>query len=93
LRQQFAAARERSGRFLMRPVIDREIIAYDAECRPSFNVFQKLGAKDWQPWNEEWGWPNPRMVATIEHLEWTAADHLRHDRFAGLTEDSVFKTP
>jgi hypothetical protein len=29
----------------------------------------------------------PRLVAQIEFLEWTGADHLRHSKFAGLRED------
>jgi ATP-dependent DNA ligase len=32
----------------------------------------------------ECGWLKPRLVAIIEYLEWTAANHLRHARFAGL---------
>jgi ATP-dependent DNA ligase len=31
-------------------------------------------------------WLKPRLVATIEYLEWTAANHLRHARFAGLVQ-------
>jgi ATP-dependent DNA ligase len=29
----------------------------------------------------------PKLVAQIEFLEWTASDHLRHSKFAGLRED------
>jgi ATP-dependent DNA ligase len=28
-------------------------------------------------------WLKPRIVVTIEYLEWTAANHLRHAMFAG----------
>jgi bifunctional non-homologous end joining protein LigD len=33
-------------------------------------------------------WLKPKLVATIDYLEWTAANHLRHAMFAGLTENS-----
>jgi bifunctional non-homologous end joining protein LigD len=29
----------------------------------------------------------PEIVARIEFLEWTVADHLRHSKFVGLRED------
>ncbi|MGD0291478.1 MAG: ATP-dependent DNA ligase [Candidatus Binataceae bacterium] len=29
-------------------------------------------------------WLKPRLVATIEYLEWTAANHLRHAMLEGL---------
>jgi bifunctional non-homologous end joining protein LigD len=29
----------------------------------------------------------PRVVAEIEFLEWTGADHLRHTKFVGLRDD------
>jgi len=32
-------------------------------------------------------WVKPKLVAQIEFLEWTDADHLRHSQFAGLRED------
>jgi DNA ligase D-like protein (predicted ligase) len=32
-------------------------------------------------------WVRPEVVAQIEFLEWTDADHLRHSRFAGLRDD------
>jgi DNA ligase D-like protein (predicted ligase) len=32
-------------------------------------------------------WLKPRLIVTIEYLEWTAANHLRHAMFAGLTEN------
>jgi len=31
-------------------------------------------------------WLKPRIVVTIEYLEWTAANHLRHAMFAKLSE-------
>jgi hypothetical protein len=36
---------------------------------------------------EKCRWLKPRLVASIEYLEWTAANHLRHPKFAGLTEN------
>jgi bifunctional non-homologous end joining protein LigD len=32
-------------------------------------------------------WAQPKLVAQIEFLEWTAGDHPRHSKFAGLRED------
>jgi DNA ligase D-like protein (predicted ligase) len=32
-------------------------------------------------------WVRPEIVAQIEFLEWTDADHLRHAKFRGLRED------
>jgi bifunctional non-homologous end joining protein LigD len=32
-------------------------------------------------------WVRPTLVAQIEFLEWTEADHLRHSKFVGLRED------
>jgi DNA ligase D-like protein (predicted ligase) len=32
-------------------------------------------------------WVRPELVAQIEFLEWTDADHLRHSKFAGLRDD------
>jgi bifunctional non-homologous end joining protein LigD len=40
-------------------------------------------------------WVRPELVAQLELLEWTDADHLRHSKFVGLRNDkdplSVFK--
>jgi len=32
------------------------------------------------------GWLKPRLVAVVEYLEWTAANHLRHSKFQKLQE-------
>ncbi len=32
-------------------------------------------------------WVRPEVVAQIDFLEWTDADHLRHSKFVGLRED------
>ena len=32
-------------------------------------------------------WVKPQLVAQMEFLEWTDADHLRHSKFVGLRED------
>jgi ATP-dependent DNA ligase len=32
-------------------------------------------------------WVRPELVAQIEFLKWTDADHLRHSKFVGLRED------
>ncbi len=34
-------------------------------------------------------WVRPELVARVEFLEWTDADHLRHSKFAGLREDKA----
>jgi DNA ligase D-like protein (predicted ligase) len=36
---------------------------------------------------EECIWLRPELVARIEFLEWTGADHLRHTKFVGLRDD------
>jgi ATP-dependent DNA ligase len=37
-------------------------------------------------------WVKPRIVAEIEFLEWTGADHLRHTKFVGLRDDKDPRT-
>ena len=37
-------------------------------------------------------WVRPKIVARIEFLEWTASDHLRHSKFAGLRDDKDART-
>src|SRR5262249_51148022 len=32
-------------------------------------------------------WVRPELVAQIEYVNWTEADHLRHSRFVALRED------
>jgi bifunctional non-homologous end joining protein LigD len=32
-------------------------------------------------------WVRPELVAEIQFLEWTGADHLRHTKFVGLRDD------
>jgi bifunctional non-homologous end joining protein LigD len=32
-------------------------------------------------------WVKPRIVAEVEFLEWTGADHLRHTKFVCLRDD------
>jgi ATP-dependent DNA ligase len=32
-------------------------------------------------------WVKPEIVAQVEFLEWTDADHLRHSKFVGLRDD------
>ena len=36
-------------------------------------------------------WLKPQLIAIIDYLERTAANHLRHPMFAGLTANSAFK--
>jgi len=42
---------------------------------------------------EKCRWLKPRLVATIDYLEWTAANHLRHPMFVGLTANQLLQTP
>jgi ATP-dependent DNA ligase len=35
----------------------------------------------------EYVWVRPEVVAQLEFLEWTDADHLRHSKFVGLRDD------
>jgi ATP-dependent DNA ligase len=37
---------------------------------------------------EKCRWLKPRLGVTIEYLEWTAANHLRHAMFAGMAENA-----
>jgi DNA ligase D-like protein (predicted ligase) len=37
---------------------------------------------------EKCRWLKPRLVVTIEYLEWTAANHLRHAMFPGMAENA-----
>jgi DNA ligase D-like protein (predicted ligase) len=37
-------------------------------------------------------WVRPELVARIEFLEWTDADHLRHSQFVGLRDDKVARS-
>jgi len=32
-------------------------------------------------------WVGPEVVAEIQFMEWTGADHLRHTKFVGLRDD------
>jgi ATP-dependent DNA ligase len=32
-------------------------------------------------------WMKPRILAEIQFLEWTGADHLRHTKFVGPRDD------
>jgi bifunctional non-homologous end joining protein LigD len=34
-------------------------------------------------------WLRPRLVCTVEYVEWTEAGHLRHAKFIALREDKV----
>ncbi len=39
------------------------------------------------PEGPECVWLRPEVVAQIQFLEWTGADHLRHTKFVGLRDD------
>jgi ATP-dependent DNA ligase len=33
---------------------------------------------------KEWKWSKPELLAQLEFLEWTGADHMRHAKFVGM---------
>jgi ATP-dependent DNA ligase len=36
---------------------------------------------------KECAWVRPELIARIQFLEWTGADHLRHTKFVALRDD------
>jgi DNA ligase D-like protein (predicted ligase) len=73
-----------------RQVFERIKLLETAKC-PLVN----LPEKDAGRWGQgltaekmkECVWVKPRILAEIEFLEWTGADHLRHTKFVGLRDD------
>ena len=37
-------------------------------------------------------WVKPSLIAEVEFLEWTGADHLRHTKFVGLRDDKNLRS-
>ena len=86
------AARVRGGFVLLtrREVFERIKPLETAKC-----PFVNLPEKDAGRWGQgltaekmkECVWVKPRVLAEVEFLEWTGADHLRHTKFVGLRDD------
>jgi bifunctional non-homologous end joining protein LigD len=61
-----------------------------ADC-PFANLPEPKNARRGEPLTAEamkkCRWLKPELVARIEYTDWTAANHLRHSRFAGLRDD------
>jgi DNA ligase D-like protein (predicted ligase) len=86
------AARVRAG-FV--PLTRRQVFERIRPLETTKCPFVNLPEKDAGRWGEgltaekmkECVWVKPRIVAEIEFLEWTGADHLRHTKFVGLRDD------
>ncbi|HWO43586.1 MAG TPA: non-homologous end-joining DNA ligase [Candidatus Eisenbacteria bacterium] len=77
------------------PRVRREIFARlkgleIAEC-PFANLPEPKGARRGKALTaevmKECVWVKPKLIAQVEFAEWTAGNHLRHARFAGLRDD------
>jgi ATP-dependent DNA ligase len=86
------AARVRAG-FV--PLTRRQVFERIKSLETSKCPFVNLPEKDAGRWGQgltaekmkECVWVKPRILAEIDFLEWTGADHLRHTKFVGLRDD------
>ena len=86
------AARVRAG-FV--PLTRRQVFERIKSLETSKCPFVNLPEKDAGRWGQgltaekmkECVWVKPRILAEIDFLEWTGADHLRHTTFVGLRDD------
>jgi DNA ligase D-like protein (predicted ligase) len=86
------AARVRAG-FV--PLTRREVFERIKPLETAKCPFVNLPENDAGRWGQgltaekmkECVWVKPRVVAEIEFLEWTGADHLRHTKFVHLRDD------
>jgi DNA ligase D-like protein (predicted ligase) len=86
------AARVRAG-FV--PPTRRQVFERIKPLETAKYPFVNLPEKDAGRWGQgltaekmkECVWVKPQLVAEIEFLEWTGADHLRHAKFVGLRDD------
>jgi DNA ligase D-like protein (predicted ligase) len=86
------AARVRAG---LVPALRREVFERLKHFRTPKCPFANLPEQAAGRWGQgltaekmkECVWVRPEVVAEIQFLEWTGADHLRHTKFVGLRED------
>jgi DNA ligase D-like protein (predicted ligase) len=86
------AARVRAG---LVPLTRRQVFETIKPFETGKCPFVNLPEKDAGRWGQgltaermrECVWVKPRVVAEVEFLEWTGADHLRHTKFVGLSDD------
>ena len=86
------AARVRAG---LVPATRRDVFERLKHLKTAKCPFVNLPEKDAGRWGQgltaekmkECVWVRPEVVAEIQFLEWTGADHLRHTKFAGLRDD------
>ena len=86
------AARVRAG-FV--PLTSRQVFERIKSLETGRCAFVNLPEKDAGRWGEgltaekmkECIWVKPQVVADVEFLEWTGADHLRHTKFVRLRDD------
>ena len=86
------AARVRAG-FV--PLTRRQVFTTIKPLETAKCPFVNLPEKDAGRWGQgltaekmkECVWVKPQIVAEVEFLEWTGADHLRHTKFVSLRDD------
>jgi DNA ligase D-like protein (predicted ligase) len=91
-KQLHYAARVRAG-FV--PLTRRQVFERIKPLETAKCPFVNLPEKEAGRWGQgltaekmkECVWVKPRIVAEIQFLEWTGADHLRHTKFVGLRDD------
>ncbi|MBI2815707.1 MAG: ATP-dependent DNA ligase [Acidobacteria bacterium] len=75
----------------LREQIARRFPLLETNVCPFANLPEKLSARRGEALTtdvmKKCHWLKPTLVAQFEFAEWTAADHLRHARFAGLRDD------
>ncbi|HET8550625.1 MAG TPA: hypothetical protein VFL57_21590 [Bryobacteraceae bacterium] len=77
------------------PALKREVAArfskLETQRCPYANLPEAKGARRGEAITAEvmkkLRWLKPELVAEVEFTDWTAANHLRHSRFAGLRDD------
>jgi ATP-dependent DNA ligase len=86
------AARVRAG-FV--PLTRRQVFEWIKSLETAKCPFVNLPEKEAGRWGQALTaekmkvcvWVKPRIMAEIEFVEWTGADHLRHAKFVGLRDD------
>ena len=86
------AARVRAG---LVPATRREVFERIRHLKTPLCPFSNLPEPAAGRWGQgltaekmkECVWVRPELVAQIQFLEWTGADHLRHTKFVGLRDD------